>query len=208
MFKTTVSRALGTMMALSLSQQAFSLETIGPTHRIDEPNMLEEIHEKLQERERDGSLASMQNEFAARARQSVEAPRPTMGLVTTTKARSYLVDPTWTAPNTVVTPDGKTIIQAGQTINPLDYMTWSRKFLFFDGTDRRQINKAAEIISAEKGAVRAIMTAGRPLDLTRTWKRQIYFDQGGVLVKKLSIRQVPALVYQEGKKLRVDEIIP
>ena len=34
----------------------------------------------------------------------------------------------------------------------------------------------------------------------------IYYDQQGALTGKLRIRQVPALVSQEGRRLRIDEI--
>jgi conjugal transfer pilus assembly protein TraW len=35
----------------------------------------------------------------------------------------------------------------------------------------------------------------------------VYFDQGGVLTRKLDIRHVPAVVVQEGLKLKVSEIV-
>jgi len=183
-------------------------ETIGPVHPIDEPSMLEEIHAKLRSMEATGEMERFKEEFISNTMNSIEEPTAVSGLTTTRLARSYLVDPTWTAPETITTPDGKTVVHAGDTINPLDYITWSRKFLFFDGRDNRQVELAAQILTSEQGAVRAIMTAGRPLDLTREWKRQVYFDQGGALVRKLGIQQVPALVYQEGKMLRIDEMLP
>jgi len=34
----------------------------------------------------------------------------------------------------------------------------------------------------------------------------VFFDQQGLLVRRLGIRQVPALVTQEGKRLRIDEL--
>ncbi len=196
-----------TIFAL-MSSQAYAMESIGPVNPIEEPSMLEEIHKKLRELEANGEMERFKEEFVENTKRSVEEPQPVQNVITTREARSYHIDPTWTAPNTITTPDGKHIVQAGDSINPLDYITWSRKFLFFDARDSRQVELAAQIITAENGAVRAILVAGRPLDLTRAWKRQVYFDQGGSLVRKLGIRQVPALVYQDGKKLRVDEIVP
>jgi conjugal transfer pilus assembly protein TraW len=40
----------------------------------------------------------------------------------------------------------------------------------------------------------------------RKWKRPVYFDQQAALVTKLGIGQVPAIVSQEGKLLRIDEL--
>jgi len=197
-----------TFSALAMGGSAWGIESIGPTRPIVEPNMLDEIQTELKKKEANGDLERFQKDFEARTRHSIEEPKGVASVTTTTRPRVFHVDPTWTAASTVTTPDGKTIVEAGQTVNPLDYITWSRKFFFFDGRDPRQIAKAAEIITREGGAVRAIMVAGRPLDLTREWKRQIYFDQGGTLVRKLNIRQVPALVQQDGKRLRVEEMMP
>ena len=41
----------------------------------------------------------------------------------------------------------------------------------------------------------------------RRWKRPVYFDQHGQLVERLGIRHLPALVSQDGKRLRIDEIL-
>jgi conjugal transfer pilus assembly protein TraW len=34
----------------------------------------------------------------------------------------------------------------------------------------------------------------------------VYFDQQGSLIRRFGIRQVPALVSQEGLRLRIDEV--
>ena len=40
----------------------------------------------------------------------------------------------------------------------------------------------------------------------KAWRTPIYYDQQGLLTRRLGIRQVPALVSQEGRLLRIDEI--
>ena len=40
----------------------------------------------------------------------------------------------------------------------------------------------------------------------RRWRRPVYYDQQGVLTTRLGIRQVPALVTQDGRRLRIDEL--
>ena len=35
---------------------------------------------------------------------------------------------------------------------------------------------------------------------------RVYYDQRGLLVQRLGIHQVPALVTQEGRMLRIDEL--
>ena len=48
---------------------------------------------------------------------------------------------------------------------------------------------------------------GSYLDLMRRWKRPVFFDQQGQLTDKLGIRHVPALVTQDGKRLKIEEIL-
>ena len=38
------------------------------------------------------------------------------------------------------------------------------------------------------------------------WKTPVYYDQEGTLVRKLGITGVPAIVSQEGSRLRIDEV--
>ena len=45
------------------------------------------------------------------------------------------------------------------------------------------------------------------LDLMRRWQRPVFYDQQGNLTTKLGIRQVPALVTQDGRRLRIDELL-
>ena len=40
----------------------------------------------------------------------------------------------------------------------------------------------------------------------QSWQRPVYYDQHGLLTAKFGIRQVPALVSQEGMRLRIDEL--
>jgi len=92
-------------------------------------------------------------------------------------------------------------------VNPLDYVSLSKKLFFFDARDKAQVRQAEAVILQLDGRVKPILTGGSYMALMRQWKRQVYFDQQGTLVKKLGIEHVPAIVSQEGKMLRIDEIV-
>ena len=175
-------------------------------HPITEPDMLQEIYRVLREKEKSGDLARLQNDAIARSKRSIENPRPVEGLGRVEKARHFYWDPTVRVQQTIRDPLGNVIAEAGQTVNPLDYVSLSRHLLFFDGRDPAQQKKAIALIKHYDGRVKPILTAGQPLELSRQWKLQVYFDQGGALVRKLAIERVPSLVSQEGKKLRIDEL--
>lgn len=97
-------------------------------------------------------------------------------------------------------------VKANDVVNPLQYMPLTRHLVFFDQGDKAQVAWAMNIIKKYEGRVKPILVAGEPLTLTRQWKQQVYFDQSGYLVRRFGITQVPALVSQQGMKIRIDEM--
>jgi hypothetical protein len=79
--------------------------------------------------------------------------------------------------------------------------------LFFDARDRRQVNQALSWRASGAG-IKPILTGGSYLDLMKAWRVPVYYDQQGLLTRRLGIHQVPALVSQEGLRLRIDELEP
>ena len=77
---------------------------------------------------------------------------------------------------------------------------------FIDARDAAQVKRASGILDERGGKLKVILTGGSYLDLMRRWKRPVFFDQQGTLTDKLGIRHVPALVTQDGKRLKIEEI--
>ena len=94
----------------------------------------------------------------------------------------------------------------GTTKNPLEVVSLSKHLLFFDGSDSEQVRHARALIDRYGGNVKPILVAGSYLDLMKTWQLSVYFDQQGALTTKCGITQIPAMVSQEGLRLRIDEI--
>jgi conjugal transfer pilus assembly protein TraW len=103
--------------------------------------------------------------------------------------------------------DGRVIVPPGTVVNPLDSVTLSQALLFIDARDREQVARARKLIDERQGKVKVILTGGSYLDLMRRWQRPVFYDQQGTLTTKLGIRQVPALVTQDGRRLRIDELL-
>ena len=57
-----------------------------------------------------------------------------------------------------------------------------------------------------QGRVKPILVGGSYLDLMQSWRLPVYYDQQGLLTRRLGITQVPALVSQDGLRLRIDEL--
>jgi conjugal transfer pilus assembly protein TraW len=82
----------------------------------------------------------------------------------------------------------------------------SKHLLFFDATDAQQVHHARALIDHYAGRVKPILVAGSYLDLMKRWQIPVYYDQQALLTRKFGIERVPALVSQEGMRLRIDEL--
>lgn len=142
------------------------------------------------------------------AKDFVAEPLPVTNIKRTQKAQSYTYDPSYVLDEDIILPCGALLAKSGTRVNPLDHMTLDKKLIFIDGRDLEQIEwfKSQEIALEVKKEDKLILIAGRPLDLQKDLGREVYFDQGGVLTTKFNIEQVPAIIEQEGKLLRIREV--
>ena len=194
-------------MLLSFVARAQDLGVIGPVYPIAEPSLLEVILSKLREAEATGVLARIQRETQARVKRGIEQPAPVEKITKTIKARSFYYDPSIVVPYAITDAEGKVIVPPGTRVNPLDTVPLSKALLFIDARDSAQVGRASKILDERGGKVKVILTGGSYLDLMRRWKHPVFYDQQGALTEKLGIRHVPALVSQEGKKLKIEEIL-
>lgn len=180
------------------------LGTIGPTYAITEQSFLEFITGKLQQKQTSGELTQLEKEAALRAERNVREPQPVPGISTARAARSFYFDPSVTLTTNVTDNKGNILYPAGTRANPLDIVSLSKHLLFLDARDPHQVTRAKSLIDYYGGKVKPILVGGSYLDLMKAWQIPVYFDQYGVLVKRLGIEQVPAIVSQEGQRLRID----
>jgi len=185
---------------------AIDLGMIGPTTPIAEPDLLLELQAKLREKAGSGELQQWADVARQRAVASIRMPSAVPGLRRSAHARSFYFDPTVHVAQPLVDAQGQVLVAAGTRVNPLTIASLSQRLLFFDGRDAAQVRQARALIERYDGKVKPILVAGSYLDLMRQWRFSVFYDQQGTLVQKLGITQVPALVSQEGPRLRIDEL--
>ena len=202
----TAITAVPVASAMAAEAAAPDAGTLGPTYPITEAHLLQMIEQRLREAARTGELSRIEDEARSRGAHAVRHPMPVVEIVTTRVARSFLFDPTFVLGRNVLGPRGELLFPAGTRRNPLDVTSLSRPLLFFDARDSRQVSQAHAVITQHQGRVKPILTAGSYLELMQVWRTPVYYDQGGMLTRRLGIRQVPAMVTQQGQRLRVDEL--
>lgn len=201
-----VATTLWFTLAGPLSAQ--DLGVIGPTYDIAERDLIEAIQSRLQQMQATGELARHEEEYRRRVIEGIEKPRPVPGIKPTETARTFYIDPTFTLDRHIQDEHGRILFPAGTKVNPFDYDRMSKVLLFFDGSKKEQVEFAKRYMAQSKIPVKPILIAGEPIKLMREWKREVFFDQGGALSRRFSIKQAPAVVSQEGKRIRVDEVRP
>jgi len=197
-----------TVLALSTvgTSLATDLGTIGPTYAISEPHLLKMIEQRLRDKERSGELRRLEDEAKARGVDAVTHPQAVPGLRTTQKARTFYWDPSFTLDRNILDAQGHLMFAAGTRKNPLEVVSLSKSLLFFDARDAAQVQRARQLLASLQGRVKPILTGGSYMDLMKSWRIPIYYDQQGLLTRRFGIQQVPALVTQEGLRLRIDEM--
>lgn len=185
---------------------AIDLGVIGPSYEISEPHLLKMIEQRLREKERTGELQRLEDEARARGIAAVTQPPPIAGIRATQVARTFYLDPSFTLDRNVHDAQGHLLFPAGTRKNPLEIVSLSKHLLFLDARDPRQVRRARELMAGYRGRVKPILTGGSYLDLMKSWRIPVYYDQQGLLTRRFGIHQVPALVSQEGQRLRIDEL--
>lgn len=119
---------------------------------------------------------------------------------------SHLFDPSTITPNDIRDTSGRLIHPAGTKVNPLSFIAMTKQLLFIDGDDKEQVDWMVAATNETPEQFKIILTNGPVIDLMTELNRRLYFDQKQALVNKLAINKLPALVYQEGLYLRIDEM--
>jgi conjugal transfer pilus assembly protein TraW len=174
----------------------------GNTYNIQEQDVLEYIQVKLQEMD----MEKWQKDFEHNVKKSVNRPRPTI-LPYAQENKVYYYDPSITLQRDYANEKGVVFARKGTKINPLDKVALSGNLLFVDGDSERQLEFAVNYHNNNNGKTKIILTNGAIIDLMNKLSIRLYFDQKGLLVSKFQIKNIPAIVSQENKILKIEEVV-
>lgn len=132
------------------------------------------------------------------------APEPIHPLKRATVSPAYAWEPKVKEPEQLGDPASWP--QSAGRVNPFEFVTLTEPLIFFNPRDQVQLDKAAEIIRKHNGRIKVIMVGYPTSEVFRRWKSTAYVDVRGDMARKLKITAGPALVTQDGKKLRIEEL--
>lgn len=180
---------------------------IGPVYPVREPDMLEWIEKRVAAKVASGEVQRYQQQQAEKIERKLTNPEPLQSVSKAVKARTLYYDPTFVVNENVTDERGQILVAAGTTINPLERVGLSRPLIFFDARDQAQVAFAKRFLDKRAGLAKPILVGGSYFDLMKLWQTPVYFDQQSALIRRFGIKHVPAIVVQEGKRLRIDEVV-
>jgi len=182
---------------------AKDLGVIGPSYPVIERDLIEVIHERIQQKTASGELGELHNGLKDRTKNYAKRP-PGVSLPRALEYRAVEINPVYTLDKDITDADGKVIFKAGTKVNPLEVNPLTKTLCFIDGDDPEQVSWMKEYCSADIRN-KMILVNGDYLGLTEKLNLRLYFDQRGYLVERFGIKAVPAVIRQSGKVLYVEE---
>jgi conjugal transfer pilus assembly protein TraW len=178
----------------------------GPTVGVVEPDLREAIAQRLAGLDwagmREGALAR----FWARV--------PLVALPEAAAPRERRLDPTVRATADLRAPDGTVVVRAGEAVNPLAQVPFTRRLVVFDGTRPAQVQAARRL--AEPAGARTLFLASA-LDREGGWEALAGLEATlgapvylltPELQTRLGLERVPAEVHADGLEVVVREVVP
>jgi len=197
--------AAASLVALIASCDASAKDfgVIGKTYPIIERDLIEVIHERIQQKKESGELDALHRGMAERSKGYARRP-PGVALPRAEEYRVTEVNPVYTLEKDITDADGKVIFKAGTKVNPLEVNPLTKTLCFIDGDDPEQVIWLKTYCGKDLRN-KLIMVNGDYLAVTEKTGMRIYFDQRGYLVERFGIKAVPAVIRQNGKVLYVEE---
>lgn len=194
------------LCSLALTNPAVAKDygTQGQLFEIVEPSLLDIIKARANAMVESGEWDQLRQDMQGTTKAYIKRPTPVSGLAKVETYREFTVDLSITVGADIADHRGQVFASKGTVINPLDYSTFSKRIVFFDGDDPAQVSYALSL--GNELDTLLVLTNGAPLALTKTHGRRFWFDQGGHMVEGFGIVALPSVVSRAGPLMLVQEI--
>lgn len=187
---------------------ATNLGVVGQVYPIQEEDFLSFIERKMATMQKNGDWQRMQKNIQQQVSKHIDRPAPITTITKTSERRTWDYDPSVIVPYDLHDTQGNIFAKAGTTVNPLAIIKLHTALVFYDADDKDQVQWAKKINHIYHGKIKLVLVRGSISRQESLFHQPIYFDQEGRLTKRLHIEHVPALVYQKGEHLKIEEVLP
>lgn len=196
---------IGILLFVGLKRvNAEDFGVIGKTWDIKEKDAIVEIQDYLKSMP-PGELDEHNQIIKKKAEEKIRNPNP-INVKRTEVARVFSYDPSLVLKEDLKDAKGVVFHKKGTRVNPLDTVSMKYEVIFFDARDDEQLEYVLNSYNDSEIKPVLILTGGSPIEIEEKYQIDAYFDQKGLLIKKFGIRQVPAVIAQDGKVLNIREV--
>jgi conjugal transfer pilus assembly protein TraW len=190
---------------LSGVASARDLGRLGQVFPVAEQDLMLELKAKLSAWEAEGGAQRMQAESRAAVDRFVDGPPRIATVGKAVERRVFYYTPEAVSPVTIWNQHDELIVARGARVNVLEDTSLSKPIMFFDADDRGQVEAAKRLVDVYPRAV-LILVGGSPSGMMQELQRPVFYDLHGFMTEKIGVQAVPAVVVQEGLRLRVTEV--
>lgn len=180
---------------------AKNLGAFGEVYPVAEPDLLQVIQTNVA-----AHADVFQKELNEEMHQAMDRPQA-VGLSRSQQSRIWFFDPSTTLPFDVKDETGRVILSASQAMNPLDVYSLNETLIFYDADDPDQVRWVQQVNQTLKNC-KLILVNGSVTNQIQLFHKPVYFDQKGRLSARFQLQHVPAMVMQDGKRLKIIEVVP
>lgn len=185
--------------------RAEHLGTLSKTYPVVETDLRLSIEQLLPKPLRDPK--AVQEMMRKSVRKFFDELPPVKGIQWAERSRTRFMDLTHVLGQDVPDGKGRVLAKAGTRINLLANSRLESRLLLLDGRDARQL-AMLERLWAARANVQPILVAGSYTLLAQRYRRGFFYDYGGRISGYFGVRRVPALIGQDGERIRIEEIKP
>jgi conjugal transfer pilus assembly protein TraW len=204
----TSSRTYVAALALAVAWSAASGENlgrIGNTYPVTEMDARQFLEAELAKQSKSGTALQDSSRKAAAAFLA-ELP-PIEGIGRADRNRTRYVDTTLVLERDVADENGSVLVRAGTRIDPMQRAELDGVLFILDGRDPLQVSMLQRLWRSNVTA-HPILVGGSHTGLSERFQRPFYYDYGGAISTRFGITKVPAIVGQDGSRIRVEEVKP
>jgi len=198
--KAALAISLLVLIALPIYGNS-TTDRLGPVYPIIEPDWLEWLPKQAEKRLRERPPSFSKEQL----KEAIQRQIPEIELPEVKSSRTYMVDPSVRTSRPVTDQEGNIMVPAGSLINPLERMIEFRPVIIIDGKRKKQVEWAKGITPSLQPLV--LITRGDVLELNKLLGVSVY-PVPKALIDRFSIKRVPVILSQEGKQIKVEEVVP
>jgi len=178
------------------------LATTGQTFKIIEEDLIERLHREIKK----GEWKKEMTPEKVRHKLETLKPRDLARLPRASKDREWTPDLRWKLDFDVTDKDGNILYPKGFVVDPVAYVHLTGKYVIFDPQDELQMKWFIDSKFTEDGRVKVMVSGGSFLNLSKTFRRPIYYLPQQV-VNRFKITALPVIIEQSRGRLLVREIV-